>query len=488
VSTALVVVDRPEDWRIGLEPVEVVSARDYITSPEYSSGRGAKVFNLCRSYRYQSLGYYVSLLAAARGHRPMPSATTIQDLKNPSLLRVVSEDLEDLIQRSLAHLASREFELSIYFGRNVAQRYHRLSVQLFNLFPAPLLRAGFARQRSRWQIQSLRPIAAKDIPENHRDFVVQVAGEQFARRRWSPARRNSPRYDLAILVNPQEREPPSDAKALQRFARAAQASGFGVEFIGPDDIGRMAEFDALFLRETTFVNRHTYRFARRAEAEGLVVIDDPQSILRCTNKVFLAEALARANVPTPRTEIIHRQSLDSAMERLGFPCVLKVPDSAFSRGVVRLDAADEFRRRALLFLEDSELVIAQEYVPTAYDWRVGVLNRKVLYVCKYHMAEGHWQIIDRDGDGKARYGAVECMALEAAPRGLLRTALRAANAIGDGLYGVDIKERDGRFLVMEVNDNPNIDWHVEDKVLGEGLYTAIMEVFRERVERRKVRR
>jgi glutathione synthase/RimK-type ligase-like ATP-grasp enzyme len=80
------------------------------------------------------------------------------------------------------------------------------------------------------------------------------------------------------------------------------------------------------------------------------------------------------------------------------------------------------------------------------------------------------------------------MALEAAPRGLLRTALRAANAIGDGLYGVDIKERDGRFLVMEVNDNPNIDWHVEDKVLGEGLYTAIMEVFRERVERRKVRR
>jgi glutathione synthase/RimK-type ligase-like ATP-grasp enzyme len=31
------------------------------------------------------------------------------------------------------------------------------------------------------------------------------------------------------------------------------------------------------------------------------VIDDPVSILRCTNKVYLAELLAPAHVPIPRT-------------------------------------------------------------------------------------------------------------------------------------------------------------------------------------------
>ena len=56
--------------------VEVVSARSYISDTHYNRMRGAKIFNLCKSYRYQSLGYYVSLLAEARGHKPLPSITT----------------------------------------------------------------------------------------------------------------------------------------------------------------------------------------------------------------------------------------------------------------------------------------------------------------------------------------------------------------------------------------------------------------------------
>lgn len=40
----------------------------------------------------------------------------------------------------------------------------------------------------------------------------------------------------------------------------------------------------------------------------------------------------------------------------------------------------------------SDLIIAQEFLPTSYDWRVGVLNNEVLFVCKYYMAKDHWQI------------------------------------------------------------------------------------------------
>jgi glutathione synthase/RimK-type ligase-like ATP-grasp enzyme len=50
-----------------------------------------------------------------------------------------------------------------------------------------------------------------------------------------------------------------------------------------------------------------------------------------------------------------------------------------------------------------------------------------------------------------------------APAGLLDVALAAANAIGGSLYGIDIKEVDGAFFVIEVNDNPSIDANSEDR-------------------------
>lgn len=482
--TTLLVVERIEDWPLDVPGVTVVPAREYLTGARFVTGRH-HLFNLCRSYRYQSLGYYVSLLAEARGHRPLPSVGTMQDLKSRSLVRLISEELDALIQRSLAPLASDSFTLSIYFSHNVAKRYRRLCLALFNLFPAPLLRATFVRRDKVWQISSLRPIAAKDIPPEHQPFVVEAAAEHFTRRRGSGPKRAPWRYDLAILVDPAEREPPSDERALQRFVRAAQALGVRTELVTRDDLGRLAEFDALFLRATTRVDDYTYRFSRRATAEGLVVIDDPESILRCTNKVYLAESLTRARVPVPKTVVVHRENLGDAARDLGFPCILKLPDSSFSQGVVRVENRSAFESRARVFLGDSELLIAQEFLPTGFDWRVGVLEREALYACKYHMARAHWQIIKRDARGRARSGRVEAVALDHVPPAVLATALTAARLIGDGLYGVDLKEVDGRAYVIEINDNPSLDAGYEDSVEGDALYRRVAEVFVQRIEMRK---
>ena len=78
---ALVVVDNPKHWPLTIPGTEIVAAREYLTNPHYFDLKGANVFNLSKSYRYQTVGYYVSLLARARGHRPMPSVTTLQDLR-----------------------------------------------------------------------------------------------------------------------------------------------------------------------------------------------------------------------------------------------------------------------------------------------------------------------------------------------------------------------------------------------------------------------
>ncbi len=481
--SALIVVSDPDDWPSNMPGVEVVSGRNYLTDAAYSERRRTRVFNLSRSYRYQSTGYYVSLLAAARGHRPLPSVTTIQDMRSLTIVRSVTDDLDDLVQHCLGPIQSDHFVLSVYFGHNMAQRYTRLALQLFNLFPAPMLRAHFVRD-DRWRLVHIKPIPASDVPDSHWPYLIDVATRHLAGHTRSVSRPKAAQYDLAILHDPKAADSPSNEKALRKFARAAEQVGFDAAFITRDDYGRIGEFDALFIRETTAVNHHTFRFSRRAAAEGLVVIDDPESIVRCTNKVYLAEALLRHRIPSPRTLIVHRGNVDQIVPTLGLPCVLKQPDSSFSHGVVKVATTEELGARVEELLEKSDLLVAQEFLPTDFDWRIGVFAGQPLWACRYHMARKHWQIVKHDRDGSHSYGKVDCCSVEDAPKSIVRAAVRAARLMGNGLYGVDLKEVRRRGIVIEVNDNPNIDAGFEDQVLKDDLYLRIMNGFLARVRAR----
>lgn len=481
----IVVVNNPKNWPLEIPGVEVVQARDYLTDAEYSTIRNVKIYNLCKSYRYQTVGYYVSLLATARGHKPIPGVLAMQDLKSQTIVRIVSDELESLIQSALKPIKGDHFTLSIYFGKNMAKRYDRLCSRLFQHFQAPLLRAEFIRKDGEWLFKSISHIAGIDIPEDHRPFVIQSA-QHFFKKRAPVSVQKETRFDLAILVNPDEKMPPSDEKAIQRFVRAAESLDFYTELITKDDSARLNEFDALFIRETTSVNHHTYRMARRAAAEGLVVIDDPESILKCTNKVYLAELLNKNKIPAPKTLIISEETKGIVEESMGFPCILKQPDSSFSVGVVKVDDSEEFKTETEELFETSDLLIAQEFIPTSFDWRVGILNRKPLYVCRYYMARKHWQIYER-ADGKTHSGKADTLLLEEAPELVIETALKAANLIGNGLYGVDIKEINGKVYVIEINDNPSIDSNYEDRVLKDELYLSIMNEILHRIERKKER-
>ncbi|WP_028008466.1 RimK family protein [Solimonas flava] len=482
--SGVVVVDHRGDWPLNIPGIEVVTAWDYLTHEDLTRARKVRVYNLCRSFGYQTTGYYVSLLAGARGHKPLPEITTIQDLKLAESPRILNDEIEELIQHSLARIGSAEYVMNVYFGRSMAKRHERLARALFNQFPAPLLQAKFSYRGDEWRVDTLGPIALGEVPGSHHAFLYEAAQDYFVRRRPLRVRRESSRYDLAILVNEDEKEPPSNARALKSFERAAEDLGFDVEFIDKSDYGHVAEFDALFIRETTAVNHHTYRFARRAAREGLVVVDDPLSILRAANKVFLAQLMERLRIPQPNTVLLHSRNLKQVARELGFPCVLKQPDSQFSKGVIKVESESEFRRAASEMLERSDLIIAQSYEPTEYDWRIGVLDGQPLYACRYFMAKGHWQVVKRAGNGAIVEGGHETLDVKDVPAAVLNVALQAARAIGNGLYGVDLKQFGKVVKVIEVNDNPNIDHGVEDLVLKEALYRKVMEYFIKRLEQR----
>jgi len=149
---------------------------------------------------------------------------------------------------------------------------------------------------------------------------------------------------------------------------------------------------------------------------------------------------------------------------------------------------EEFEAGAEKLFEATELLVAQEFVATDFDWRIGVLDGKPLYACKYFMARKHWQIIAKAEDGDTDYGKVEAVPVELVPVHVVRSAVKAASLIGDGLYGVDLKEIDGKCHVIEVNDNPDIVAGYEDAELKDELYARVMAVFLDRVERRKERK
>lgn len=479
----LVVVSKKSDWIYDTDNIEVISAKTYLTDSYYAELRNVRVYNLCRSYKYQSNGYYVSLLAEARGHKVLPSITTIQDLKSLSITRAISDEIDNMIQRKFSRLTSDKFTLSIYFGHNIAVTYDKLAKQLHGRFPAPLIRAQFVRKK-KWVLQDISAVPLTNISQPHQQYVAKYAQEYFNKKRHDGARRTSTIYDLAILVNADHPDKgPSNKKALQYFYEAAESCGFNVEFITKDDYSRISYFDALFIRDTTSVNHYTYRFARRAHAEGMVVIDDPISILKCANKVYLSEVLHRARIPTPKSLIIHKDNREQVFEELGLPCVLKQPDSCFSKGVVKVKSKEELKKQLNEFFNFSDLVVGQEFIPTEFDWRIGILDRTPLFACKYYMAKDHWQICSWDENKvKHEWGDATGIPLSEVPEKIVKTALRAANLIGDGLYGVDLKQIQDKVYVIEINDNPNLDCGYEDFILKDKLYKTVMQSFLRRLE------
>tara|TARA_B110000503_G_scaffold143379_1_gene244487 strand:- start:2199 stop:3665 length:1467 start_codon:yes stop_codon:yes gene_type:complete len=482
----IVVVNNPKDWDFDFnnESVEVIDSKSYLTKAHYFELRDVRIFNLCKNSKYQSTGYYVSLLAEARGHKVIPSITSIQDFNSQQLLKSLTDEFDEQVQKSLKNIKSSSFTLSVYFGKNTAKQHNKIAKSFYNLFHAPLMRVEFEFKK-KWSVKNVRLIGLSDISIDHKPFVIQSANEYFSKKRYDSMKINKSIYDLAILVNSNQKSSPSNPAAIKKLIEAGERIGFHVELIDKYDFNRLPEFDALFIRETTSVNHHTYRFARKAAAEGLIVLDDPTSILRCTNKVYLAELLSRHKIPTPKTLIIHKDNVAEVEAYLGLPCVLKAPDSSFSIGVVKAKTSEELRKTLTEMLQSSDLIIGQEFLFTEYDWRIGVLNQEVIYACKYHMAKGHWQIYDWSAAEDTNYGGVESVLLSDVPPAVIDASLKAANLIGDGLYGVDAKYDQEKVYIIEVNDNPSIDATFEDRILGDRLYDTIIGDFKRRLDESK---
>jgi glutathione synthase/RimK-type ligase-like ATP-grasp enzyme/gamma-glutamyl:cysteine ligase YbdK (ATP-grasp superfamily) len=467
-----------------------------VTADRYLGGgegteRDATVVNLCRSHRYRSKGYYVSLIADARGQQAIPSAEAIQGIAESfGVFRVLQEAGIPTVKEGETRPRRRPAENGeepavaealAYFGRCDDARMRAAAEAVYREWPVPVLRLGMVEEEGEWRVAQVAAVPVQQLgAEERAPLVAALREETVVLRRGAP--RELKRASIAVLFDPSDPFSPSSPETIDRLERVAARRNLYLHRIGLDEIEKLGEYDALFIRTLTGVREPAFQFALRAEALDMPVIDDPQSIIRCSNKVVLEELLRREGIPTPRTLVVTPRTAWEEVETLGCPAVVKLPDGSFSAAVHKCADRAEYERVTAEMFRRSPLLIAQEFLPTEYDWRITVLEGKVLFAARYHMARGHWQIRSEDPSGRERYGKVEAVAREAAPAAVAALALRAAALIGSGLYGVDIKEAPGGPVVIEINDNPNLDVGYDDVADGARIYEDLLDYFVRRIE------
>lgn len=484
MSIWVILVSRNTHLSNAETPHKVITTRDYLSAPELFRKSRPNIINLSASYSYQTRGYYASLLAGARGHRILPSVETMIDLSERSLYENAIPELEDLLNRCMDGQAeTAPKSLTFYFGTTEQKRFERFGRLLFDWFRAPALEV--ALKPGKWaSISKIQLVPFHRIGGAERGRFL-AAMSHYTGHKWTEARPKVPaKYSIATLCDPNENLPPSSIASLKHWARVAARMGVDVEPISRRDLAKVANHDALFIRETTSISNHTYRFARRARQEGMPVIDDPVSMIRCTNKVYLHELLGSAGIAMPPTVIASSiEECGAIADRIGFPMVVKIPDGSFSKGVKKASNMAELAELMKEWFKDTDLLICQKYMPTEFDWRVGVLGRRPLFVTQYLMAKKHWQIVNHNAGNKGPVeGGFRSVTLDAAPAAMIDMATRAAGLIGDGLYGVDIKETAEGFFVIEVNDNPNLDHGCEDASEKDAVWTRLTQWFIDRID------
>lgn len=264
--------------------------------------------------------------------------------------------------------------------------------------------------------------------------------------------------------------------ALTNFRLAAFELGHELDFIFKNELKYLPQYDGVLIRALTDPLNTSYVVARQLELLGKRVLDTSESIRVCCDKVNMYRRLQRARVPIPETRFLATDEVTATraqalFDELGTPLVLKAPNSSFSAYVDRAATPAQFVEIGKRFLRRADRIVVQQFLPSAFDWRVITLHGKVLAVVEYRFAADRWKVMQRGAEGEA--AITRGVPRESAPAKLIEVALAASAAVDQSLHGVDLKEIDGEYVVIEVNDNPTIAATEEDQANPE-IYSEIV--------------
>lgn len=213
----------------------------------------------------------------------------------------------------------------------------------------------------------------------------------------------------------------------------------------PTTLGEWAHYEAVFDRSLSLTN--TLTSVRILESLGVRCINPLHAIETCADKLATTLALIRAGVPTPEVRVaVDSDSGLSAIEQLGYPCVLKPTVGSWGRLVSRIndrDAAESIlEHREVLGSVNHSVVYAQEHINKPdRDIRVFVVGGNA--IAAIERRSEHW--LTNTARGAVAAG------LEVSPE-LADLSVRAVASVGADIAAVDLLECPRRgLLVNEIN-------------------------------------
>jgi [lysine-biosynthesis-protein LysW]---L-2-aminoadipate ligase len=185
---------------------------------------------------------------------------------------------------------------------------------------------------------------------------------------------------------------------------------------------------------------------RYLQTIGIPTVNSYSATITCDNKFLTTVALQEADVPTLRTFVAYTPaSALEAIERIGYPAVLKPTAGSWGRLLAKIND----REAAEAVLEHKEVLgsyhhsifYIQEYVPKrGGDIRAFVVGDRVIGASK--RSSEHW--ITNVARGAATSPEPVTPAME-------EIAMRARDAVGGEILGVDLVETEEGLKVIEIN-------------------------------------
>ncbi len=186
------------------------------------------------------------------------------------------------------------------------------------------------------------------------------------------------------------------------------------------------------------------------EAAGVPTVNTYSTATTCSDKLATSLALARNNVPQPVTEVaMSTEAALEAIERIGYPVVLKPTVGSWGRLLARIndrDAAEAIlEHKQVLGGYQHHIHYIQEYIEKpARDIRAFVIGTET--ICAIYRQSPHW-ITNTARGGQAS----NCPVTDEIAEICRNAALAVSNGAG-GVLAVDLLEDPERGLVVcEVN-------------------------------------
>ncbi len=179
---------------------------------------------------------------------------------------------------------------------------------------------------------------------------------------------------------------------------------------------------------------------------GIPTVNTPEVAEICGSKFLTTQALIKEGIPTPRCYLAFTpEAALEAMEKLGYPCVIKPTTGSWGRLISKVNDQDSaeaiLEHKAILGSYHHSIFYIQEYIEKKNgDIRSFVVGNECIAAI-YRLSE-HW--ITNTARGAK---TINCPVTDE----LNDISVRAAKSVGGGVVAIDLFETDNGLSVNEVN-------------------------------------